>query len=225
MDHFKRNLPRHCVETLTDNDTVLNKELMEIRANMTKDPSWALRRITELVNLKGTTPPWTDADLKNFTFPDMGINDYDVSKSKGVDLNFSVETDYDKLKAKYDPYDLVNNKSINWDEPTFDDQMFEEFLKRRLAEDERENYIRKHNVHVTKHVGVNDRLFASKWKIPLDERQRNMSLYNTWIYRDNITIIPNRKWIPVEELNKTLFDRYATLDLDQPFNFTPIEMW
>ncbi|KAI5697254.1 hypothetical protein M8J76_008261 [Diaphorina citri] len=90
--------------------------------------------------------------------------------------------------------------------------------------EEKKDLAYEQNVEPTMKVNRDDRLFAAKWGIPLEERRRNMSLYSTWIYRDGNTIIPERTWMPIEDLNKTMFSKLAALDLDNPLNYTPIFM-
>lgn len=137
-DFLKTNRPRHPVEMLfPSNETALAEEHKQIKANMTKDPSWAWRRFEELKKLKGTTVDQIPDNMKNFTFPDMNIGTYDCSKTdeefnKYLD-KVTIESDYDKLKAKYDPYDIVNNKSIDWGHPTYDDEEFDNFVKDRIG--------------------------------------------------------------------------------------------
>lgn len=137
-DFLKRNRPRHPVEMLfPDNFTALVEQHKHIKRNMTLDPSWAWRRFSELDKLKGTTVEQIPDHLINFTFPDMSIGTYDNSKTDEALNDYinkvTIETDYDKLKAKYDPYDIVNNKSIDWGKPTYDDEEFDQFLQKRIG--------------------------------------------------------------------------------------------
>uniref|UniRef100_A0A8D8QNF1 Uncharacterized protein n=1 Tax=Cacopsylla melanoneura TaxID=428564 RepID=A0A8D8QNF1_9HEMI len=137
-EFLKRNRPRHAVEMLfPDNATALAEQHKEIRANMTKDPTWALRKLEELQREKGTSVCLIPDEMKNFTFPDMGVGTYDESKT---DEKFNdyldkchLETDFEKLKAKYDPHDVWYNKSINWGEPTYDDEEFDKFVQKRIG--------------------------------------------------------------------------------------------
>ncbi|KAL1451324.1 hypothetical protein WDU94_005713 [Cyamophila willieti] len=228
-EFLKRNRPRHAVEMLfPDNATELALQHKEIKANMTKDPTWAKRKLEELQREKGTSVCLIPDEMKNFTFPDMGVGTYDCSKTdeklnEYID-NCHIETDYDKLKAKYDPHDVWNNKSINWGEPTYDDEEFDKFVQKRIESEERLDHMYENDIQATIKFNKDDLAFAKKWNLPLEERRRNMSLYGTWFYRDNITIIPERTWMPIEDLNKTMFDKLDKLDLDNPLKYSPIFM-
>lgn len=99
------------------------------------------------------------------------------------------------------------------------------FLSISLPEsEERKDHMYENGVEATVKFNKEDRAFAKKWGIPLEERRHNMSIYGTWIYRDNITVIPERTWIPIEDLNRTMFDKLAELNLDEPFGYTPLFM-